>query len=79
MYTQTEKREKLPWYQFHLSTLFVVMGIVAAFFIGLSWWGVEGLWERFSIAMRIGVIVAPFAELHRRFHEQDFPSDGPCV
>ncbi|XZE46751.1 hypothetical protein SH467x_002047 [Pirellulaceae bacterium SH467] len=76
MYTQAERREKLAWYQFHLRTVFVVMGVVAAFFIGVGWWGVEGLWERFSIAMRIGVIVAPFAELHRRFREQDFPSDG---
>lgn len=76
MYTRAEKREKLPGYPSHWITLLVVMGVVAAFFIGLAWWGVEGLWERFSIAMRIGVIVAPFAELHRRFREQDFPSDG---
>ena len=70
------KQEEPPWYQFHLSTLFILMIATAFFYIGLGWWGFDGFWERFSVAMRIGVVIFPFVELHRRFRNQDFPSDS---
>ena len=61
-------------WQYHLDTLFVCMISVAIFFAGLSWWGVDGLWVRFSIAMRIGVVLSTFIEINYRWRKHDFPS-----